>query len=216
MSQAVIALFSIILLDLVLSGDNAAVIGLAICRLPARIRRRAAFVGALAAIGLRIVFTIFTTLLLRIPYFSAAGGIMLLFITWHLLSKNSETNSHVQAKSSFWPAVLIIVLADLSMAFDNMLAVAGAAGGNPWLVIFGLACSIPLLVVGASWISRLINRYPLTLWLGGAVLAHTAISLILKEQALPLGAALGSGSPFLSWGIAFMIFCWGYMRSCRI
>ena len=156
-------IFSIIILDLVLSGDNAAVIGMAICRLPQNIKRKAAICGTFFAIILRIIFTTITTLILNIPYLRFCGGILLLIITYKLIKNcNEDAHTNIPAKKGFYQAVGIIVLADLSMAFDNVLAVAGAAHGNLLLVIFGLMCSIPILVFASTWLSNLMAKFLLS------------------------------------------------------
>ncbi|MGB9783575.1 MAG: YjbE family putative metal transport protein [Moorellaceae bacterium] len=134
---------------------------------------------------LRVMFTIIATLLLRIPYLSAIGGAILLFITWKLV-KEEEEKERVASSTRFWNAVITIMVADLSMAFDNVMGVAGAAHGNVWLVIFGLALSIPILVAGSNWLAVLMNRYPLIIYIGAGVLAHTALKMIFHDGGLAL------------------------------
>ena len=212
-SELLSAVFSIVLLDLVLSGDNAAVIGLAICHLPSQTRRKAAFFGACAAIVLRIIFTIFATMLIALPYFGLGGGIVLFFIIWRLLRENSqETRSSIQPQKNFWKAVGIIVLADVSMALDNVLGVAGAAYGEPLLVVFGLLVSIPILVLGSSWLAGIMARWPIFLWLGAAVLLHTALLMILHDDALALWRYTGGHEQIVAWCIATLLFIYGIFR----
>lgn len=204
------AVFSIILLDLLLSGDNAAVIGMAICHLPPHIRKRAAFFGAMGAIVLRIIFTIFATLLLSIPYFKVAGGLMLILITWKLLHEGSKPPEFKgESKNGFWAAVGIILVADLSMAFDNVLAVAGAARGEPILVVMGLLLSIPILVFCSTWLSHIMCRYPLVLWLGGSILLHTALNMIFTDPALNLQEHWGLLTHIISIGASLGLFITG-------
>lgn len=211
LGELVMAVLSIILLDLLLSGDNAAVIGMAICRLPGHMQKKAALCGAAGAIILRIIFTVFASLLLTVPYFKAAGGIILLIITWKLLKGDSEEGKKVNAAGNFWSAVGIILLADLSMAFDNVIAVAGAAHGEPVLVIFGLIISIPILVFCSTLLSKIMNKYPLILWLGGSVLVHTALKMIFSDTALNLSALLGPFSHLISMLIPLIVFILGLL-----
>ncbi len=215
--QIISAIFSIMVMDLLLSGDNAAVIGMAICRLPHRLRRRAALCGTGAAILLRLLFTIFATLLLAIPYFQAAGGLVLLFITFKLLKngvgEDTAASPEQGGKTSFWGAVGMIVVADLSMAFDNVLAVAGAAHGHPLLVAFGLLFSIPILVGCSTLLATLMNKHPFILWIGAALLLHTALNMILGDAALPLAGLVGVKGHYFSLGAAALLLLWGF-RSC--
>ncbi|MCL2677425.1 MAG: TerC family protein [Clostridiales bacterium] len=209
------AVFSIALIDLVLSGDNAAVIGLAIRRLPAEKRGKAAAWGAFAAIALRIIFTLFAVRLLTVPYLALAGGALLLFITYKLLKAEDGKKEHtVKSPPSMAGAIGVIVAADLFMAFDNVLAVAGAAHGSQLLVIFGLLLSIPLLVWGATWISGIMAKYPLVLYLGGGVLLHTALRMIVGDEALGLGRFLVKPwDSLFTWGAGLLLLLYGYYKT---
>ena len=124
-----LGLFSIVLIDLVLSGDNAVVIGMAVRDLPGRLRRRAILMGTLGAIGLRAIFTILAALLLSVPFLRALGGVALFWIAAELLS-GEEEEARVGSAASFWQAVTLIIAADFTLSLDNVLAVAGAAGGT--------------------------------------------------------------------------------------
>ncbi|MCL5045987.1 MAG: YjbE family putative metal transport protein, partial [Actinobacteria bacterium] len=151
------AVFAIIVIDLALSGDNAAVIGLAIKDLPGEQRRTAAILGAGGAIVLRVIFTALATLLMNVKFINAIGGALLFWITWKLvMHKGGE--EHVKSGSRFWGAIWAIIVADLSMAFDNVMGVAGAAHGSVALVIFGLLLSVPILVWGSSWLAAWMNK----------------------------------------------------------
>jgi len=207
------AISSIVLIDLALSGDNAAVIGMAIKNLPPKQRKRAAFIGAGGAILLRVIFTAMATILLTIPYLKALGGIILIGITWKLLRKNSKEEC-VKTCSRFWEAVATIIVADLSMAFDNVMGVAGAAHGSIPLLIFGLALSIPILVIGSSWLAILMNRYPIIIYVGGAVLAHTALAMLFEDKALGLLHYTGEmAGALIPWIMALVILLWGFMQT---
>lgn len=212
--QTIGSILSIALIDLVLSGDNAAVIGLAICRLPHYMRKSAAALGALGAIILRLLFTLMATELLKIPFLTAIGGFFLLLIAYKLIKQQEDNKSEIKAASSFWQAIAIIILADLSMAFDNVLGVAGAAHGNFHFVVFGLFLSIPILVWGSTFLADLMNRYPIIIYIGGGVLVHTAITMILRDQALNIAGLLpGIGAGSIGWLAAISIIVYGGFKT---
>lgn len=208
------AIISISIIDLVLSGDNAAVIGLAIRNLPRPMQKKAAIFGAGGAIILRIIFTIFAVYLLTIKYLSAIGGVILIFITYKLLNTNCTGDVHVSASNKFWNAVGTIIIADLTMAFDNVMGVAGAANGEAWLVVFGLVLSIPILVFGSAWLATMMGKHPIIIYIGATVLAHTAVNMIFNDAALNLtyltGEFLGKVIP---WACALPIFLYGLIAS---
>jgi YjbE family integral membrane protein len=210
----IMSVLSIALIDLVLSGDNAAVIGLAIKDLPDDQQRPAAMWGAGGAIILRVFFTIIATVLIGIPYINAIGGVLLLWITWNLLNSHDEEQTNNEKKiNRFWQAVGTIILADLSMAFDNIMGVAGAANGQVYLVIFGLALSIPILVLGSSWLAKMMNRFPVIIYLGGAVLVHTALTMIFHDKALNISHYLKEfTSQIIAWLAAFVVLGFGIFK----
>ncbi len=202
------AVFSIVLIDLVLSGDNALVIGMAARELPARQRAWAIVWGTVGAIVLRVFFTVLAALVLfSLPGLRLVGGLLLLWIAFKLLAEPpSPEEGGVGAGRSLWEAVRIIVMADVIMALDNILAVAGASRGHLGLLIFGLVLSIPLLMGGAAVVAILMKRFPWLIWLGGAVIAWVAGGMIVEDPLLheqlrtlfaplswllPLGVTLG-------------------------
>ncbi|ATW24349.1 TerC family protein [Candidatus Formimonas warabiya] len=204
------AVICISVIDLVLSGDNAAVIGLAIRNLPRTMQRKAALFGAVGAILLRVSFTIFAVYLLTIKYLSATGGAILLWITYKLIKSNGQ-EAHIQGANKFWRAVVTIVIADLSMAFDNVMGVAGAAHGNPWLVIFGLLLSIPILVLGSTWLAKLMGRHPMLIYFGAAILMHTATSMFFHDQALGLEQVTGKTlAVLIPWICSIFVLFYGF------
>lgn len=213
------SLFSIVLIDLALSGDNAAVIGLAIRNLPAGQRKVAAFLGAGGAILLRATLTVLAASLMRVPYLHAIGGAILALITYKLVTGNGEEmemEKNVRPDGRFWSAIGFIMAADLSMAFDNIVAVAGAARGRVDLVVFGLALSIPLLVLGANWLATLMRRYPIIICLGGAVLAHTSLTMVFTDRGLDLARYLAPVIALLiPWAAASIVFLWGWRQTRR-
>ena len=179
------ALFQIIASDLVLSGDNAVVIGLAVQHLRQPLRRRAVLFGTVGAIVLRVLFTIFATVLLKVPLLSALGGLTLFWIGYKLLSDVQEQHNEAgEVNQGFFNAIRTIVIADAVMSLDNALAVAGAAKGNLLLLLIGLALSIPLLMVGSNVVSSLFNRMPWLTLVGAALIAWVGADLIHSDQLL--------------------------------
>ncbi|WP_456448150.1 TerC family protein [Oceanithermus sp.] len=175
-----LGLFSIVLIDLVLSGDNAVVIGMAVRDLPGRLRRRAILMGTLGAIGLRVTFTILAALLLSVPFLRALGGVALFWIAAKLLG-GEEEEARVGSAASFWQAVTLIIVADFTLSLDNVLAVAGAAGGHLGLLVFGLMLSIPILMLGSAAIAQLLNRWPWLSLLGSLVIVWAGAQLISHD-----------------------------------
>lgn len=174
---------SIIVTDLVLSGDNAVVIGMAARSLPPQQRKRAIVFGGGAAIGLRILFTILAGLLLRVPLLQLTGGLLLLWIAVKLM-RHDEGGHNVREGRNMVDAMRVIVLADVVMSLDNMIAVAGVAGDELWLLLFGLLLSIPLLLVGSNQIAKLMNRMPWLVWIGALVLIFAAGQLIIEDEVV--------------------------------
>lgn len=174
-------LFSIVLIDLVLSGDNAVVIGMAARRLSDENRRKAIVWGGVGAVGLRVIFTVAAALLLGLPYLQAIGGVLLLWIAYRLV-KPSHQEAHVREAGSLSDAIKTIILADVVMSLDNILAVGGAAHGHLGLLIFGLMLSIPILMLGSNLVARLLQRLPILLYIGVFVLVHAAIGMILGDK----------------------------------
>jgi YjbE family integral membrane protein len=175
---------SIVILDLTLAGDNALVIALAVRSLPRRQQFWGRMWGSLGAVGLRLIFITIITFLLRIPLLQVVGGALLIWIALKLVRQDPEGGGegHVRHGTSLWEAIWIIVVADVVMSLDNVLAVAGAAHGNLVLVVFGIALSLPLVVWGSGLLARLMNRYPWIVWLGGGILGYVAGEMILKDD----------------------------------
>ena len=178
------ALLAIILIDLVLAGDNAIVIALAARNLPAHLRKKAIVWGAAGAIAVRSLMTVGVVWLLKIPGLMLVGGIGLLWIAYKLLADHDEKKHDGPAASTFWGAMKTIVVADALMGIDNVLGVAGAAHGAFDLVIIGLLVSVPIVVFGSTVVLRLVERFPVIIKLGAAVLALTAAKMIVSEQLL--------------------------------
>jgi YjbE family integral membrane protein len=178
------AILTIIAIDLVLSGDNAVVIGMAARRLPAHQRRKAIVWGGAGAIVLRIIFTIMAALLLNVPLLQAIGGVLLLWIAVKLLRPVDDVHTNIKEADTMSQAIRTIILADAVMSLDNMIAVGGAAHGHLWLLLFGLALSIPILLLGSNLISHLIGRFPWLNYVGSAILVYTAMEMVFRDEFL--------------------------------
>ena len=195
-----VAVGKIIWINVLLSGDNALVIALACRGLEPRHRLWGMILGAGAAVILRIIFTGIVATLMELPYLKLVGGLALLVIAAKLLVPESEDEEGVESASHLWAAVQIVVVADIVMSLDNVIAVAAAANGSVPLLILGLAISIPLIVAGAALIMALLNRLPILVWAGAALLGWIAGDVIATDPALapkllvafsgPLGAKL--------------------------
>lgn len=175
-------ILTIIAIDLVLSGDNAVVIGMAARRLPAFQRRKAIVWGGAGAIILRIMFTIMAALLLNVPLLQAGGGLLLVWIAIKLLRPFHEDHAAIAEADTMGAAIRTIIMADAVMSLDNMVAVGGAAHGHIGLLLFGLALSIPILLVGSSIISVVIARHPWLNYVGAAILVHTAMEMFFADD----------------------------------
>lgn len=177
------SLLTIILIDMVLSGDNAVVIAMAVRSLPKKSRRQGIALGAGAAVLLRVVLTFFAAQLLRVSYVKLVGGAFILWIAVKLLAEQAEEANHKEA-ASLWHALWIIVVADLTMSLDNVLAVAGASKGNLFLLLFGLGMSIPFLVVSANFLSTLMDRYPVIVLVGSAILGKVGGEMLMTDPTV--------------------------------
>ena len=175
--------FSIVILDLTLAGDNALVIAMAVRTLPRRQQFWGRMWGSMGAVGLRLVFIAIVTSLLEIPLLQFAGGLLLIWIAIKLVcqSADDEGGGHARHGMSLVEAVWIIIVADVVMSLDNVLAVAGAAHGNMVLVVFGISLSLPLVVWGSGILARLMGRYPWIIWIGGGILGYVAGEMMLKD-----------------------------------
>jgi YjbE family integral membrane protein len=176
------ALGAIILIDLVLAGDNALVIGIAASKLPDELRKRAILWGSAGAIIVRGTMALMVVWLLQVPGLLLAGGLLLLPVAYKLAVPSvSNVGGEHAAAGSFWAAMKTIVIADALMGVDNVLAVGGAANGRWELVIIGLLITIPLIVFGSTWVAKAIQRWPVLSAFGAAMLAYTAVSMVLKD-----------------------------------
>lgn len=179
------ALAAIVLIDLVLAGDNAIVIALAARRLPQHLQRKAIIWGTVGAIVVRSLMTLGVVWLLKIPGLMLLGGLGLVWIAYKLLAPEAEGGeAHKPTATTFWGAMKTIVIADALMGIDNVLGVAGAAHGSFDLVVIGLLISVPIVVWGSSLVLRLVDRYPVITYAGAGILAFTAGKMIVGEPLL--------------------------------
>ena len=195
------ALVAIILIDVVLGGENALVIAMASKQLPEHLRRRAILWGTFGAVAVRFLCVAALTYLLMIPGLRLVGGLMLIYIAWRLTANNDD-HSNVRAATTFWGAMGTIVMADAVMGLDNALAIAGAANGDWILIILGLLISVPIILFGSTMVSRLMERWPGTIYIGAFVLYLVAVKMIVHEPFIdnhldPLHDFIEHGLPLI-------------------
>ena len=177
------ALLKIIGVNIVLSGDNAVVIALAARSLPPKQQKLAIIWGSAAAIVMRIILTLFAVALLGMPWLKLVGSVLLLWIGVKLLIPEAE-GPDIEASDSLWAAIKTILIADLVMSLDNVIAVAAAAGGSVMLLVIGLAISIPLVIFGATLLLKLMERWPIIITIGAALLGFVAGEMAWEDQAI--------------------------------
>ncbi|HEX7214874.1 MAG TPA: YjbE family putative metal transport protein [Methylomirabilota bacterium] len=202
-------------LNMLLSGDNAVVIALAVRALPGRQRLLGQLGGTVGAVALRLAFVGVVSVLLRVPLLRLCGGLLLIWIAFKLVRPVDETAGGTRHGASFWESIWIIVVADITMSLDNVLAVAAAAHGDMLLVGLGIGMSVPIVVWGSGLLAGLMNRHPWIIWLGGGLLGYVAGDMILEdplvigwlgasaaslEYAVPM--ALAAGLTGIGWGLA--------------
>ena len=178
------ALGNIILVNIVLSGDNAVVIAMAARGLQGRHQKLAIIWGSAAAIAMRVVLTIFAVELLKYPYLKIVGALLLLYIGVQLLAEGDDDETTVVEHVVLWAAIRTILMADLVMSLDNVIGVAAAAKGNPTLLIIGLAISIPLIIFGSTLMLKLMEKFPIIITLGGALLGYLAGDMFVTDPAI--------------------------------
>ncbi|GGJ69926.1 YjbE family integral membrane protein [Anoxybacillus voinovskiensis] len=183
-SEYVTSILLIIGIDLVLGGDNAVVIAMASRNLPEHKRNTAIVLGTTLAIIVRILLTATVVVLLKVPFLQFAGGCLLLWISFKLLVQKENAPAHIKSETSLWKAVQTIVVADVVMGLDNVVAIAGAANGHPSLVVFGFLVSVPIIILGSKFILYSMERYPFLLYIGAALLAYTAGKMLTAEERM--------------------------------
>jgi len=175
----------ILAIDLILSGDNAVVIALAVRQLKGDTRRKAIILGATGAVLLRLFFAAIVTFLLQIPLLQAVGGALLIWVAWKLVhdSPGGEENE-VQAGGNLWEAIRIIIIADVVMSLDNVVALVGVSGGNLALLVFGLALTIPLIIWGSTFLSALLDRWRWLVYVGAGILVYVAVEMLFEDSVV--------------------------------
>ncbi|PTX55060.1 YjbE family integral membrane protein [Melghirimyces profundicolus] len=195
------ALISIIIIDLVLAGDNAIVIGMAARNLPKERQRWVIIGGTMGAVVIRALATLAIVWLLKIPGLLLVGGLILIWIAYKLLV-DDKGHEDVKASNNMWGAIGTIVVADAVMGLDNVLAIGGAAHGNYILVVLGLLISVPIIIWGSTMILKWMERYPSIIYIGSGVLAWTAAKMIVDE---PFLKEILEGEPAIQWGLVLLI-----------
>ncbi|MFZ5987376.1 MAG: YjbE family putative metal transport protein [Bacillota bacterium] len=182
----IFAALQITLLDLVLSGDNVGVIALAIRNLNPKDAKKASVIGVTCAVCLRILFASVITIIMGIEWLpiKLIGGILLLKITWNLINDNSDDEGSIRIKNTnkFGKAVLSIIIADVSMSLDNVLAIGGSADGHVGLIVFGILLNIPILLLGSQYVAKIMKTYRIAIYIGASILVHTSLSMILEDK----------------------------------
>ena len=196
-----VQILKIVWINILLSGDNAVVIAMACRSLLPRQRIIGITLGAGAAVLLRVFFTVILQYVLELAWLRLIGGFLLIYIAVKLLTQNEEAGEDsIQGSDNVWGAVKTVAIADMVMSLDNVLAIAGAAKGQPWLIVFGLVVSIPLIVAGATLIMAVLTRFPALVWAGAALLGWIAGDLIMEDPIshpylVAFGAPYGLAPP---------------------
>lgn len=202
-------IIQIVWINILLSGDNAVVIALACRSLPARERKWGVILGAGAAVFMRIIFTVMVMSLMQVPYLKLVGGLLLLWIAVKLLIDETD-EADIRASSTIWNAVRTIAVADMVMSLDNVVAIAAAAKGSIPLIIFGLLISVPLIVFGATLIITILQRFPVLVWAGAALLGWVAGGLIVSDPSMQtLMRALAESSAEIIGGLIGVVLVLG-------
>lgn len=191
-------LLSIVLIDLILAGDNAVIIAMAVRSLPREQRRKGIMLGSGAAVLLRVLATFFVSQMLQISFLKLIGGALIIWIAVKLLMQGMPEETSEKKATSIFQAIKIIVIADITMSVDNMLAVGGASGGSMFLLLFGLGLSIPLIVLTSNLLSTLMDKYPIIIYIGAAILGKVGIEMMITDPSVVRVISL---SPYAQYAI---------------
>lgn len=208
-----VALFNVLLIDLTLAGDNAIVVGMAASRVRADMRAKVIFWGIAGAVILRILFSGIAQQMLQVIGLTLAGGLLLLFVSWKMyrqivggdhtsideVEANLASSKTTGDETGFWGALWTIILADLSMSLDNVLAVAGAAGESVLVLVVGLGVAIILMAIASTYIAKLLARYPWIAWIGLLIILYVALDMIYRDSHHIACAAWGVGCSETIW-----------------
>jgi YjbE family integral membrane protein len=192
------SLLSIVIIDIILAGDNAVVIAMAVRSLPPEQRRKGILFGAGAAVLLRVVLTFFVSQMLKISFIKLVGGVLIIWIALKLFVEGAHEEESGREAMNILQAIKLIVIADITMALDNMLAVGGASHGNLFLLLFGLGLSIPFVVFTSNLLSMLMDRYPVIIYVGAAILGKVGGEMIITDPFVEGFLAPGT---FLKYGV---------------
>ena len=203
----------IVFIDLALAGDNAVVIALAVRSLPAREQFLGRVFGTAGAVGLRLIFVFVVTQVMRVPFLQLVCGLLLVWIAVKLVRPGHASDDKVRSGATLKEAIGVIILADVVMSLDNVIAISAAAQGDLVLVAFGLLLSIPLVVWGSGVLAKMMNRYPVIIWIGGGVLGFVAAELIHKDKWVEatFGSSLAAShhiAPYVLGGIIAALGWW--------
>jgi len=211
------ALFKIIFVNILLSGDNAIVIALSCRSLPKQQKNKAIFWGTLLAVVMRVILTSFAAFLLSIPYLKLAGSLLLVWIAVKFLLPEEEGAGGVEAASKFVTALRTIVIADLVMSLDNVVGVAAAAEGRIGLLVIGLLMSVPLVIYGSNVVLRLLSHFPIVVVLGAALLGYIAGEMVIAEDLIAsrLAPHLNQLKSWIPWLIAMSVVLAGKLLGMR-
>lgn len=205
--QNAVPLFNILMIDLTLAGDNAIVVGMAASRVHPTMRAKVIFWGIAGAVVLRILFSGIAQQMLQVIGLTLAGGLLLLFVSWkmyrqivddsapsiHDIENHLASASNPNVETGFWAALWTIILADVSMSLDNVLAVAGAAGESTLVLVVGLTVAIILMAVASNYIAKLLARFPWIAWIGLLIILYVALDMIYRDSHKIVCAAYGVG-----------------------
>ncbi|HCF50177.1 MAG TPA: hypothetical protein DER60_07840 [Syntrophomonas sp.] len=218
LDEIIITLASIVIIDIVLGGDNAILIALASKNLPSGLRKKAMWWGVAGAVAVRGLFATVALYILKIPLLQFVGGLLLVWIAMKLLVEKKEVEC--DAGQSLAEAVKIIIIADVLMGFDNVIAIAGASHGSPVMVIGGLLISVPIIIWGSTYLLKWMDKYPWIIYIGGGVLAWTAGKMIVSDKVFAAAAAhnIPYFETLIPMLILFVALLWGYYmnRSGRV
>lgn len=215
--EQLILLSEILIINLVLSGDNAVVIAMASKSLPLQQRKQAVWWGALGAVLLRCALTWIAVILLKIPFIHAAGGLLLAGIAFKLLLPAHEDDTRVSGAASMWKAVQTILAADFVMSLDNVLAIAALAKGDLSILVIGIAISIPIVVWGSNLIADWLQRLPILTYAGAGILGYTAGDMFLQDPQLgpALAAAMPNVAQIVPAAVAVLVIMFGWMKKYK-
>jgi YjbE family integral membrane protein len=218
--ELLVRFLGILWFNLILSGDNAVVIALAVRRLEGPIRRRAMLLGVFGAVVLRLFFAAIVAYLLAVPLLLAVGGILLFLIAWQLTQGDEhEEDDKVQAGGNLREAVRIIIVADAVMSLDNVVALVGVSGGNLWLLAIGLALTIPLVIFGSVILSALFGRFPWVIYVGAGALVWVAVEMFFEDPIVAgfVGESLRGAGLIIQVLITvlFVVAAWLWTRMTR-